>query len=133
MVTRVPRLLFWTPRVLCILLAAFLSIFALDVFNEGNGVVETILALIMHLLPTTFLVVLVLVISWRFEVVGAVVYITLGLFYAVIAWNKFPDAVLMISGPAIGIGILFAINAMVKERIRKASGAEILPPKSASG
>ena len=31
------QLLFWTPRILGILFALFLSMFALDVFGEGYG------------------------------------------------------------------------------------------------
>jgi hypothetical protein len=34
----VRRLLFWSPRVLCVAFAIFLSLFALDVFSEGLGV-----------------------------------------------------------------------------------------------
>ena len=63
-------LLFWTPRVLCLLFAVFLSLFALDVFNEGYGFWKTILALFMHLVPTS-IVLAVLAISWRWEWAGA--------------------------------------------------------------
>ena len=59
-------LLFWTPRVLCLLFAVFLSLFALDVFNEGYGFWKTILALLMHLIPT-WIVLAILAISWRWE------------------------------------------------------------------
>jgi hypothetical protein len=31
------RMLFWTPRLLSILFAIFISLFALDVFGEGYG------------------------------------------------------------------------------------------------
>ena len=33
----VKPVLFWTPRILCILFAIFISLFALDVFGEGYG------------------------------------------------------------------------------------------------
>ena len=36
MKTTPKRLLFWTPRILCLLFAGFISLFALDVF-EGQG------------------------------------------------------------------------------------------------
>lgn len=61
--TIVKRVLFWTPRVLCILFAAFLSLFSLDVFGAGLGVGETVLALLLHLLPV-FVVILVLIVAW---------------------------------------------------------------------
>ena len=58
--TSVKRVLFWTPRILCILFAIFLSLFALDVFGEGLGFWKTILALLIHLVPV-YIVVIVLV------------------------------------------------------------------------
>jgi len=66
-------LLFWTPRVLCLLFAVFLSLFALDVFNEGYGFWKTILALLVHLIPT-WIVLAVLAISWRWEWAGAMLF-----------------------------------------------------------
>jgi hypothetical protein len=35
----VKRLLFWAPRILCILFAAFVSLFALDVFDQRDALV----------------------------------------------------------------------------------------------
>ena len=64
------RVLFWTPRVLCIAFTAFLSLFALDVFSEGSGFWGTAAALAIHLIPTAIMVV-VLVLAWRWEWIGA--------------------------------------------------------------
>jgi hypothetical protein len=41
----VEKVLFWSPRVLGILIAIFISLFALDVFGEGYSFWETIIAL----------------------------------------------------------------------------------------
>ena len=68
--------LFWAPRVLTILLAAFLSLFALDVFTDETGIWEELLAMVIHLAPV-YLVVVALVIAWKWEWVGAVVFIGL--------------------------------------------------------
>ena len=46
------QFLFWSPRVLTILFALFLSLFALDVFEEDRDFWGTALALFMHLIPT---------------------------------------------------------------------------------
>jgi len=43
------KVLFWTPRLACLGFAIFLSLFALDVFSEGNGFWKTILGLLIHL------------------------------------------------------------------------------------
>jgi hypothetical protein len=57
------------PRILAILFAAFLSVFALDVFGEGYWFWGTIRALFMHLIPT-MIVLAALIIAWRWEGVG---------------------------------------------------------------
>ena len=66
----------WAPRLLTILFAAFLSLFALDVFSETRGLLETVAALAMHLVPT-FLIILVVVLSWRRDLIGVVVFAVL--------------------------------------------------------
>ena len=106
------RVLFWTPRVLCILFAIFLSMFALDVFSEGYGIGETILALLIHLVPT-FLVVIALVIAWRWEMVGAIMFIALALFYIVSSGGES----WVISAPLFLVGVLFLLNWIYRQRI----------------
>jgi DNA-binding CsgD family transcriptional regulator len=101
------RVLFWTPRVLCILFAAFLSMFALDVFSEAYSFGETIIALLIHLIPT-LIVVIVLAITWRRDWVGTILFTVLAFFYVV--WSKRFDWALVISGPLLLIGILFLLN-----------------------
>ncbi len=66
MTTTSKRALFWIPRALCLVFAAFISIFALDVFGEGLRGWQTALALLMHLIPT-FLILIVLAVSWRWN------------------------------------------------------------------
>ncbi|KPK55770.1 MAG: hypothetical protein AMS21_13290 [Gemmatimonas sp. SG8_38_2] len=104
------RVLFWAPRVLCILFAAFLSLFALDVFGEGYGFWGTILALLIHLVPV-YLVIIVLVIAWRWEWVGAILFFALGVLYIVWTRGRFPlAAYLSITGPLFLVGALFQLN-----------------------
>ena len=114
----VKRLLFWAPRILSILFAAFTSLFALDVFGEGYGFWETILALLMHLIPTGIIVV-VLVISWRWEWVGGVLFTVLGALYLVMAWGK--GFVNLMSGPLFLVGVLFLINWLYRAGPRASS------------
>jgi hypothetical protein len=104
------RLLFWTPRIAAILLAAFISIFALDVFGEGRGLWETVLALFIHLIPT-LLVVAALVVSWRWEWIGGILFVGLGALHLYLKWGQLPwyDFVI-IAGPAFIVGILFLLN-----------------------
>ena len=74
------RALCWAPRALCILLIAFVSIFALDVFQEGRGFWQTLVALVMHLIPT-FVMLAALAISWRWEWAGSLIFGAGGLFF----------------------------------------------------
>jgi len=107
------RVLFWIPRVLCILFAMFLSMFALDVFSEGYGFGETILALLIHLVPT-YLVVIALVIAWRWEGVGAISFIALALFYLVMSRGES----WIISGPLFLVGVLFLFNWIYRAQLK---------------
>jgi hypothetical protein len=113
------RILFWTPRVLCILLAVFLSMFALDVFSEAYSFGETILALLIHLIPTC-LVVLMLAIAWRRDWVGTLVFTALAVSYVV--WSRRLDWILVISGPLFLISILFLLNWVHNKRLEHAAG-----------
>jgi len=113
----VKRLLFWTPRVLCIAFALFISLFALDVFSEGYNFWKTVLALMIHLTPTV-VIVAVLAVSWRWEWVGGILFILFGAFYIVEVWGRFPWVTyLVISGPLFLIGVLFLINWFYREEL----------------
>lgn len=117
----VGRLLFWTPRILCILFAAFVSIFALDVFGEGYSFWETIVALAMHMIPTA-VVLIALAIAWRWEWVGGLLFIALGAVYILIFPQGHWSAHLFISGPLFLVGILFLVDWWYRARLRASSG-----------
>lgn len=102
------RILFWAPRALGIAFALFLSIFALDVFDEGYGFWNTLLALAMHLIPTA-IVVVVLLLSWRWEWIGAVLFAAAGALYMANSLRH-PDWILLISGPLFLIAVLFLVS-----------------------
>jgi hypothetical protein len=115
------RLLIWTPRILCILFAIFVSIFALDVLDEGRGFWTTLLALLIHLIPTA-IVIVVLAMSWRWEWVGGAIYSLLGILYIVMFRGRFLWWVyVMMSGPMFIAGILFFINWRFRRDLRAGS------------
>jgi hypothetical protein len=112
------KLLYWTPRALCIVFIILTSFFALDVFGESKSIWETILALLMHLIPT-FVLVVVLVITWRREWIGGILFNFLAILYVVWAWGRFPLATyLLMAGPLIVIGMLFFLNWKYREDLR---------------
>jgi lysylphosphatidylglycerol synthetase-like protein (DUF2156 family) len=117
----VRKLLYWTPRVLALAFAAFISIFALDVFGEANGLWETVVALLMHLIPTA-IVLVVIALAWRWEWVGALVFAALGVAYVVTtAWRFDWFAYAFISGPLFLLAILFGIGWVRRDQLRPQS------------
>ncbi len=114
----VKRVVFWMPRVLCVLFAIFISLFALDVFGAGYGFWETIVALLIHLVPTG-IVLIALAIAWRWEWIGAILFAALGVWYVIMAWGKFEWATyLLIAGPLFLIGALFLVNWLYRAELR---------------
>ena len=113
----VKKILFWSPRILGILIAIFVSLFALDVFGEGYSTVETIVALVMHLIPT-FVILIVLGIAWRWEWIGGFLFVALGVLYITLFWepSNLP-AYLVISGPLFLTGILFLLDGCYRSAI----------------
>jgi hypothetical protein len=102
--------LYWVPRILGIASALFLAVFALDVFAEGYDFGELLIALFMHLIPS-FIILLFIGIAWRWERIGGVLLIMLGLFFIWFFWH--PSrwlSYLVISGPLFLTGALFLIN-----------------------
>ncbi len=113
----IQRFVFWAPRILTILFAVFLSIFALDVFGETAGFWKTTGALLMHLIPTA-LILLVLAVAWRREGFGVIVFTILGVFYIVTTWGRFPLSVYFtIAGPMFLLALLFLANWIQRRQV----------------
>jgi ABC-type multidrug transport system permease subunit len=113
------KFIFWMPRILSILFILFLALFSLDIFENNYTFWETILGLFMHNLPSLALLI-VLIIAWRYEIVGAVAFILAGLFYIFILLISGFQLymllwILLISGPAFLVGILFLICWLQKK------------------
>ena len=112
---------FWTPRVMALLFAVFVSLFAFDVFDSRLDVWRTILALFVHLIPS-FVVLLLLVVAWRWEWVGALAYTALSVLYVAAAWGRLHwSASVVISGPLLIIGLLFLLGCLYRDKSRVAS------------
>jgi hypothetical protein len=119
------RVLFWTPRVLSIIFIAFLSIFALDVFDGKHSLWQMVLAFIIHEIPV-FVLIAALILAWRWEWIGTALYAALGLLHTV--WLMFiqhhippvarPIAMLTIDGPAFVIAGLFLANWVKHSELR---------------
>ena len=108
--------LYWTPRIIGIIFTVFISIFALDVFEEYKFP-EVLVALFIHLVPT-YLVIGALLVAWKWEKIGGILFLGLGLFYIIMSWGRFPGMTyLIISGPVVLMGILFLVGSLKKVKI----------------
>jgi hypothetical protein len=117
---KVSKFIYWTPRILSIVFILFLAMFSLDVFGNEYTFWQTILGLFMHNIPV-FILTAVLIIAWKYEIVGGIAFILAGCLYIplalirtdfqlyVISW------ILSISGPAFLIGIMFLIGWKAKK------------------
>jgi len=125
------RLLYWTPRILTIAFAIFISLFALDVFRAGKGFWEVTLALLIHLLPTA-VILGVLALSWQQEWLGAIIYIAMAILYIVRTWDKYNlNTYLVIVGPLILIGIMFMLNWLLRKKLEMSPKSNFKQPPSA--
>lgn len=121
MENKVSKFVYWTPRILAIIFIAFLALMSLDVFTEGASSWEIIVGLFMHNIPV-FILLAVLLISWKYEIVGAVVFILAGLLYIFFAvrgadnlWMALAWSI-QIAGTAFVIGGFFIANWIKKLR-----------------
>lgn len=111
--------LYWLPRVLSILFALFISLFALDVFGEDQLFPAVLWALLMHMVPT-MLIILALIVAWRWEWIGAVAFAGLAIFYVIMtAFREHWSAYLAISLPLLVIAILWLAAWRQKKRYQR--------------
>lgn len=104
------RLVYWTPRILCIGFAAFLSIFAADVFGMPLDFGAKALALLMHLIPT-LIVLVALAVVWRREWIAAVLFPLLAAVHLVTKWGQLDwSGYAVIEGPLLLLGALFLVS-----------------------
>jgi len=118
---RISKFVYWTPRILSIIFICFLALFSLDVFSPELTFWQIVLGLFMHNIPVLILLV-VLIISWKYEIVGGIVFILAGILYVLMTMGNLPDLGLVlawslqIAGPAFLIGILFLVNWFKKKK-----------------
>jgi di/tricarboxylate transporter len=111
------KTLFWTPRILTIIFILFLGLFALDVFEGDQSLIKKLGGFLIHLIPN-FVLILVLIVSWKQEWVGTIAYTIVGIIYIVMFWGRFPFVTyLTISGPLFLIAVLFWLNWINRKKL----------------
>ena len=117
------KVLHWTPRILCILAILLVSLFALDSLSSERTFWQNIAGLMMNLIPS-FVLLAVLIVAWKWEKVGGITLIILGLAFSIfifmlnfkrshsVATSLFTTLIICI--PFVLAGILF-----IRSHIRK--------------
>ena len=81
MTNRKLKILFWIPRALCILGILFISLFALDAFEGDAPLKNKLIGFTIHLIPS-FALIAILLIAWKWEKIGGLIFIILGVFFS---------------------------------------------------
>jgi len=104
---QIRKLIYWLPRIVAILNIIFWFIFV--IFSHGISLIS-IIESIVWLTPLV-----ALIIAWKHEKIGGLIFISLGILSALLMYNKLSiDEILalliFISSPLIITGILFLIS-----------------------
>ncbi|MDX9930188.1 MAG: hypothetical protein RBS37_10095 [Bacteroidales bacterium] len=115
----------WTPRILCILAILFISMFAFDAFSEGRSFWENLAGFLIHLIPS-FVLIALLIVAWKWELVGGIIFGLIGLGFG--PWVFIKNfrmnhsvgtslaIVAAIALPFMLVGILFVISHYMKKK-----------------
>ena len=120
---RLNKFIYWAPRILSIIFIVFLALMYLDVISSELSFLQIVVGLFMHNIPA-FILLAVVIISWKHELVGAIAFILVGILFILrdfitvimngfdwrIAWD------LTLVGPALLVGILFIIGWFKKKK-----------------
>ena len=78
------KFIFLAPRILAIIFIVSISLFSLDIFGQGLGFWPALLGLLIHNIPSLLLLA-VLLIAWKTEIIGTIVFVLMGIAYLLVA------------------------------------------------
>lgn len=114
------KLIYWTPRIAGILIALFVSLFALDVFDMEGTFWQKIGGFILHAMPAIIMLIIV-ALAWRRAWIGFVVFLLAAIFFLRTLLGT-PEGwlgmLLLFSGPMAAIAALFWANWKWKSELR---------------
>jgi hypothetical protein len=118
------KLFHWFPRILCIVAILFISLFAADAFAPGLTIWQQLGAFLIHLIPS-FILLAFLIIAWKWEIIGGIIFILIGLGFSpvifMLNYNRNHSIwlslviILTITIPFVVVGILFLISHRLKK------------------
>lgn len=102
-------------------MVCFISLFALDVFEDGKTAWAIALALIIHLLPSIAAIIIIIV-AWKREQIGGWLFVALG--FGLLFIGQFQLAtILIIILPTVVIGVMFLAHYHKYMKVTKGSSA----------
>ncbi len=105
------------PRLISILAIGFVSIFSLDAFNHGTAS-EQLFDFMMHLIPT-FVLIIILAIAWKWELIGGIIYVLLGIFISPLIYTDSYLTIALITFPFFFAGLLFILSHFLRKNTSK--------------
>ena len=119
------QVIHWLPRAICIMAILFISLFAVDAFAPNLTIWQQLGAFIIHLIPS-FILLGLLIAAWRWEYVGVIIFIVIGLGLSPYIFMHNYDmnnsigmsigVIMAITFPFVVVGILFVISHFVKKK-----------------
>lgn len=110
MINTARTFLTWFPRLLAILFAGFISIFALDALDAHHTFLEQLGHILVHMLPT-IAVLAALWLAWYRRIIGGLVFMILGMVFTIHfgTWRE-TGLFLLFSMPLFvaGVGFIFS-------------------------
>jgi len=115
----------WLPRIICIIAILFVSLFAADAFVPELSIWQQLGAFIIHLIPS-FILLAFLIIAWKWELIGGIIFMIIGLgFSPIVFMHNYKmnhsigmslGIILTITIPFVIVGILFIVSHFLKKK-----------------
>lgn len=119
--------LHWLPRIICMLGILFISKYAIDSMESYLTLWQQILTFMVHLVPCVLLAAL-LVIAWRWELAGGILFMVIGLVLTPIVFKHTYNlsesiatslgVVTMFTFPLVIVGNLFTFSYIKRRKYR---------------
>ncbi len=127
------KILHWLPRIICILAILFISLFAADSFAPGLSIWQQLAGFIIHLIPS-FILLAILIISWKRELLGGILFTAIGIVLTpfIFSMNYKMNhsigisllVIATITIPFIVVGVLFLLSYFFKKKNLKTTHNE---------
>lgn len=107
------KVLYWFPRILAILAILFMMMFSFDTLGADVTLGKKILGFLAHNIPA-FVLIIVLVVAWKYEIIGGAIFILLSVAMAVFykSFSGNPGSLIIIA-PFVIAGLMFILHKVL--------------------